>query len=139
MLEEVITLVIIPFIVSMAVSVVFWWLTFKHSNIEIIFSDKLEKRKDIRVGKEGQYRYRVRISNVGKRDLFEVYMIAKLTVKTYDGRTNTTYFPVGEEGTIPVLVRKYNIKKKKEKKRFIKKRANGKGITFIAMVYILMR
>lgn len=126
MLEEVITLVIIPFIVSMAVSVVFWWLTFKHSNIEIIFSDKLEKRKDIRVGKEGQYRYRVRISNVGKRDLFEVYMIAKLTVKTYDGRTNTTYFPVGEEGTIPVLVGKYNIKKKKENKKIYKKTGKWK-------------
>lgn len=45
MLTEIITLIIVPFSLSLVVSYVFWWLTFKHSNIEIIFSDKLEKRK----------------------------------------------------------------------------------------------
>ena len=110
-----------PFVVSLVAASFFWWLSFKYTNIEIVFSDILEKRKDVRVGKENQYRYRIRISNVGRRDLFEVYLIAKLTVKTYDGRTNTTYFPVGEKSVIPVLVKKNNRKKRNEYKEGYKK------------------
>lgn len=120
MLNYILSLIIVPFWVSLLAAYVFWRLSFKYSNIEIIFSDKLEKRKDVRDGKENQYRYRVRISNVGKRDLFEVYLIAKMTVKTNDGRTNTTYFPVGEESTIPVLVKRFDRKKRNEFKEFYK-------------------
>lgn len=120
-MNQILTLFLIPLLVSLLAAYVFWKLSFKYSNIEILFSDKLEKRKDVRAGKQDQYRYRLRIANIGRRDLFEVYMIARMTVNTYDGRTNTTYFPVGEEGTIPVLTKSYNRKKREEYKNIYKK------------------
>lgn len=121
MLNQFFTLILMPFLVSLLAAYVFWWFSFKYSNIELIFSDQLEKRKDVRAGKEQQYRYRIRITNIGKRDLFEVYLIAKMTVKTYDGRTNTTYFPVGEESIIPVLVKKFDRKRRNEYKDIYKR------------------
>ena len=127
MLNNILTFIIIPFLVSLLAAYVFWWLSFKYSNIKIVFSDKLEKRKDVRDGKEDQYRYRIRITNAGRRDLFEVYVIAKMTVKTQDGRTNTTFFPVGEESIIPVLVKKFNKIEGSEYKGFNKKKGMQRG------------
>lgn len=121
MINNVITLILIPLAVSLTAAAIFWVVSYKASNIEIVFSDTLEKRKDIRAGKEEQYRYRIRMTNVGRRDLFEVYLIAKLTVITADGRTNATYFPVGEESIIPVIVKKYNWSRRKKYKEFYQK------------------
>lgn len=111
------TFVLIPFLVSVLAAWFFWIASYKLSSIRLVFSEKLEKRKDVRAGKENQYRYRIKVANIGRRDLFEVYMIAKLKVKTPDGRTNTTYFPIGEEIVIPVLKRKNKMKKMRENKK----------------------
>lgn len=121
MLNNIMTLVFIPLAVSLIAASIFWIISYKFSNIEIVFSDKLEKRKDVRTGKEEQYRYKVRVTNVGSRDLFEVYLIAKLMIKFTDGSTKTTYFHVGEEVTIPVLEKKYNRNRRKQFKDFYKK------------------
>ena len=121
MLNNIFVSIIVPFFVSLLAAYVFWIFSFKYTNIEIVFSDQLEKRKDVRVGRENQYRHRIRISNFGITDLFEVYLIAKLVLKTPDGRNCVTYFPVGEEGTIPVFVKKYDRKKRNEYKETYKK------------------
>lgn len=103
------TYVLLPFAVSVLAAWFFWMLTFQYTNIDIVFSDKLEKRKDVRNGATDLYRYRVRIVNMGKRDLIEVSMIAKVTVKTMENskrKIHSTYFPVGEECVIPIIHRK---------------------------------
>lgn len=68
--------VMCPFLISFFAAWIFWLLTYKYSNINIVFSDKLEKRKRDREGGGQEYVYRVRLSNIGRRDLMEVSLIA---------------------------------------------------------------
>ena len=69
--------------------------------------------------------------------MFEVYLVAKLSVKTHDGRTNTTYFTVGEESIIPILAKRFDRKKRNEYKGFYKKTGMWRRhIVYIYGLYI---
>lgn len=100
--------VVLPFLISFFAAWVFWILTFKYSSINIVFSDKLEKRMCDRIdGNEGQaFTYRIRLSNVGSRDLIEASIIAKVTTTREDGRVYATHFQVGDECVQPVIPRR---------------------------------
>lgn len=87
--------------VSIAASWFFWLLSFVITHTHVVFSDRIEKK---RLPEDGRgIRYRIRLSNIGRRDLMEATLTAKITVRLQDGTTNSTYLGVGEEQTIPVL------------------------------------
>ena len=85
---------------SIFASGIFWLFTFKISRTNIIFSDKLIKSKE-----SEKSVYRIRIANIGYRDLIEVNIIAQLKIKL--GETNEIYNLDISEGDyqkfIPVL------------------------------------
>lgn len=98
--------VILPFLISFFSAWVFWILTFKYSNINIIFSDKLEKRRHARDGGGHEILYRVRLVNNGRRDLIEVSLVAKVSMTMENGKTYATHFPVGDECINPIIRRR---------------------------------
>lgn len=69
-------------ICSIVSSYIFWFLTFKYSGTNVIFSKCIEKSK-IQSGQPDscKYRYRVQIVNIGYRDLLEVRCFALMTIK----------------------------------------------------------
>lgn len=68
--------VLLNIIISIVAAGIFWFISFKFSRTKIIFSDNLIKSNAIRPGG-----YRIKIANVGKRDLIEVTVVAKLKIK----------------------------------------------------------
>lgn len=68
--------VLLDFILSLISAAFFWIISFKYSRTKIIFSKQLIKSDAIKPGG-----YRIKIANVGKRDLIEITVIAKLKIK----------------------------------------------------------
>ncbi len=66
----------VSILTSIIASLIFWFFSFKISRTKVIFSDKLIKSDAIKPGG-----YRIKIANVGKRDLIEITMVAKLKIK----------------------------------------------------------
>ncbi len=85
---------------SLAASVVFWYLTYRYSFTKIKFSDCIEKSVDAYDKK--QYRYRIRLINIGRRDLLEVTYTVRLSIKR-GSNTNNTYLGLGYSCTPPIL------------------------------------
>lgn len=94
---------VLPFLISFFSAWVFWILTFKYSNINVVFSEKLEKRLREREDGGKEFLYRIRLSNTGRRDLIEVSLIAKVTVRLEDNKIYATHFPVGDKCVNPVI------------------------------------
>lgn len=92
--------VVISFLTSLFASFLFWLLSFKISLADITFSAALERSKN--VSKGPYHRYRVRIANLGLRDLTEITIAAKLTIMN-GGFRNVTHLAVGNQGSRPVL------------------------------------
>lgn len=86
---------------SLVASFVFWFLTFRFSGVKVKFSECIEKSHSIG-GDSGKFRYMIRILNIGNRNLYEVSLYAKVTVKIRDV-IYYTYVEVVEENQIPVL------------------------------------
>lgn len=101
---------------SFLVTYFFWIRPFKRWAIDIVFSDKLEKSKSIRNGETNLYRYRFKCVNMGKRDLTEVTIIARLKVKTDPNSSiiNTECITVGDGCVIPLIYKMYSKKEQKD-------------------------
>ncbi len=87
-------------LVSLFSAFIFWILTFKISLTDIAFSSKLEKSKSS-LGRP-YHRYRVRIANLGLRDLIEISIVARLEIDLGD-RSGVTQLAVGNQGFSPIL------------------------------------
>lgn len=87
---------------SLAASALFWVLTFKLSLTDVRFSPKLEKSPSA-TGKP-YHRYRIRFTNLGRRDLFEVSVVVRMRIQL---RTTTQimYLNCGDQNFLPVLCR----------------------------------
>ena len=86
-------------------SFVFWKLTQWYSNpkTNIIFSDQIQKGVIEENGKK-KSKYRIRFSNIGKRDLVEVSLAAKLVNKIDNATWEATYLRMGDGITVPVIL-----------------------------------
>lgn len=89
-------------LVSLAASALFWTLTFKISLTDVWFSPKLEKSPSA-TGRP-YHRYRIRFTNLGRRDLFEVSIVVRMRVQL---RTTTQilYLNCGDQNFLPILSR----------------------------------
>lgn len=87
-------------LISLFSASLFWLLTFKCSLTDVTFSQKLEKSKSA-LGLP-YHRYRVRIGNFGFRDLIEVSVVARLTIKVGDSSC-VSNLAIGNQGFLPIL------------------------------------
>lgn len=87
-------------LISLFSAFLFWLLTFKYSPTEAAFSSQLEKSRSA-LGLP-YHRYRIRIANLGIRDLIEVSMVARLKIRqtNYNG---VVQLAIGNKGFLPVL------------------------------------
>lgn len=87
-------------LISLFSAFLFWFLTFKYSATDAVFSSKLE-RSNSAYGLP-YHRYRIRVTNLGLRDLMEVSLVVRLKIKqkNYDC---ITQLAIGNQGFIPVL------------------------------------
>ena len=93
--------ILIPIILSMLSAYVFWVLTFVVTYTKVVFSDTIEK-SIFEKAEDGSPIFRVRVMNIGRRDLMEVVYTAKLRIRN-NGKMRTTYLCLGDDQTIPVL------------------------------------
>lgn len=89
---------------SVVASFVFWILTFHISRTKVKFAECIEKSPDI-YGVPDQYRYRMKLVNIGSRDLLEVTCIVRLIVQGKH-TNNNSYIKLGNYDVLPVLVGK---------------------------------
>lgn len=73
--------VVLSVLLSIVASYIFWILTFKVSFAKVIFSNNLVKSDFTYDGIQKFYGYRFRIANIGYRDLIELNIVAKLSIK----------------------------------------------------------
>lgn len=85
--------VLLNILLSIISAGIFWCISFKISRTKIIFSDKLIKSNAIKPGG-----YRIKIANVGKRDLIEITMVAKLKIRVNNG-TQDFFLDISGTGT----------------------------------------
>ncbi|WP_324822226.1 hypothetical protein [Sinanaerobacter sp. ZZT-01] len=86
---------------SIVASFLFWILTFRISRTKVNYSSIIEKSKNTQEY-PGEYRYRIKLINSGNRDLIEVSLLAKISLKL--GKiTNYTYLGIGNDNTLPIL------------------------------------
>ncbi len=97
--------------ISILASFVFWMLTFVITHTKIIFSTKIEKSL-FEKHQDGDPIYRVRIMNIGRRDLIDISYTAKVEIYI-NGRKRTSYLSLGDEQTVPIFKGKDRKKKKK--------------------------
>ncbi len=82
---------------STIASFIFWILTFRISRTKLAFSSVIEKSINA-----GEYRYRVKLINSGKRDLIEVSFLTKIEIKR-KYNVNFTYLGLGNDNMLPIL------------------------------------
>lgn len=109
--QDIFMSIILPIILSFLASLIFWFCTFKLSFTKVIFAGKLISSDEI---KQGGYRFKM--ANIGWRDLIELNVVAKLTIKDED-RTRSFFLNISESrdsGFITVLpgMRTYRRKKR---------------------------
>lgn len=92
--------VIIAVLCSIIASYLFWYYSFRKTNVKIRFSDQIEKSPDL--SNKEKYRYRLKLINIGPRDLIEVSFIAKLSIKR-KRTSNNCFLYLGHEEIIPIL------------------------------------
>ena len=90
---------------SLVASVVFWVFTFWYSPTKIRFSSQIEKSTDSY--DKSHKRYRIKLLNIGRRDLLEVTYIVRLSISTEtssgEQTTNNTYLGLGYSDVPPVF------------------------------------
>lgn len=85
---------------SLAASALFWTLTFKISLTDVWFSPKLEKSPST----QGTPGYRVRVMNLGSRDLIEISMTVRMIIDL-DSLARVLHLDCGNQNFLPVLHR----------------------------------
>lgn len=82
---------------------VFWLFTFVVTGTKVLFSNTIEKSL-IEKTADGTPIYRIRLMNIGHRDLVDVVYTARLCIRIKDGEMiRTTYLCLGYEQTVPIL------------------------------------
>ena len=101
---------------SIAAAWIFWYFSFKKTNVHIRFADNIEKSPSSFGGKG--YRYRLKLMNDGNEDIIEVSFFAKLFIKRKNVK-NTCYLSFGHKDFTPILYgRKWQNKKENKKTGF---------------------
>lgn len=96
--------IIISVITSLVASLIFCFLSFRYTGVDIWFRNKLIKSPS--TGEHyGNYRYRIMLGNSGLNDLLEISIKAKITV-TVREKSHFTYLDAGNQGFLPVLAGK---------------------------------
>lgn len=103
---------ILAIICSVIASYLFWLYSFKKTRVKVIFSDQIEKSKSKH--NINNYRYRLKIINIGKRDLHELSFVAKLSIRRKRS-TNSSFLRLGHQEIIPILYGKKHQNKKENK------------------------
>ena len=78
--------ILLSVLLSIVASFIFWVLTFKISFAKILFSKNLVKSNFTVDGIQKRYGYRFRIANIGYRDLIELNIVAKLSIKNGESK-----------------------------------------------------
>ncbi|MBQ9346565.1 MAG: hypothetical protein IJT94_04380 [Oscillibacter sp.] len=99
--------ILVPAGLSLAVSFLFWYLTFLRSGTQVVFSSVIEKTRDVYewdLGASGEqpYRCRVRYANIGSRDLMEADFHVRITLDRGRGIRNVATCTLGY-GFSPVI------------------------------------
>lgn len=101
---------VIGVLCSIVAAWIFWYFSFKRSNVNIKFADQIEKSPNA-FGNKG-YRYRIKLINIGRENLIEVSFFAKLFIKRKRIK-NSCYLRFGYRDFTPILYgRKWQNKKK---------------------------
>lgn len=103
---------ILGIVCSIVAAWIFWFFSFKKTNVNIRFPDKIEKSPNSFDSKG--YRYRVKLINVGNENIIEVSFFAKLYIKR-EKIKNSCYLSFGHRGFMPILYGKKWQNKKENK------------------------
>lgn len=107
---------VIGVLCSIVAAWIFWYFSFKRSNVNIKFADQIEKSPNA-FGDRG-YRYRIKLINIGSEDLIEVSFFVKLFIKRRRVK-NSCYLRFGYREFTPILYgRKWQNKKQNKKTGF---------------------
>lgn len=87
---------------SVVASFVFWILTFRISRTKVKFAEHIEKSPDV-YDDPDRYRYRIKLVNIGDRDLLEVTCLVRLIVHGKH-TNNNSYIRAGNYDTRPILL-----------------------------------
>ena len=88
---------------SLAVAYALWWWTYIKDKTTVIFSDEVVLTENTDREKS-KYRYRIAVQNIGERNLYEVAIIAKLSVKPHGREIKSfTYVDVAVDNKLPVI------------------------------------
>ena len=90
----IVTNIVLPIVLSLLTAFVFWLLSVYWSPTNVCFSKAIERSRNPG-GYPGNFRYRIKLSNTGTRDLIEVRFVVKLSIKK-ETATNYTYLAVGK-------------------------------------------
>ena len=95
--------VILGIVSSIVASAVFWYVFFRISQTNVEFSPIIAKSKS--TGEyPGDIRYRIKLINSGYRDLIEITMLVKISIKMSKNKaSNYTYIGIGNESMLPLL------------------------------------
>lgn len=94
----------ISVITSLVASLIFCFLSFRYTGVDIWFGNAL--RKSPSTGEHyGNYRYRIVLGNNGLNDLLEISVRVKITVVVKE-KSHFTYLEAGNQGFLPVLAGK---------------------------------
>lgn len=91
---------LIGIICSVVAAWIFWYFSFKRTNVNIKFADKIEKKRSS-FGDEG-CSYRLKLINVGNENIIEVSFFAKMFIKENKIK-HTCYLSFGHNGFTPIL------------------------------------
>lgn len=104
------TSIFIPILCSVIAASLFWKYSFRRGTTKIRFAPELEKSYD----KEG-VRYRIRLINTGKGDLFDVKYTVRISHRRPEARPQVVYMRLGQKSEAPIIYgRKEQNKRKKE-------------------------
>ena len=106
--------ILVAIICSVIASYLFWLFSFKATKVRVIFSDQIERSKSTQAGTN--YRYRLKITNVGDRDLLELSILAKLSIQR-NKISNNCYLRLGHHEIIPILYGKRHQNKIKNRRK----------------------
>lgn len=73
---------LVSFIIGVLSSVLVWLFTTKFSQVKIRFSEELSGNTD--PSNESLYHYNVEVTNVGRRELIDIHMQAKISIEGAD-------------------------------------------------------
>lgn len=108
--NNILTSIIIPIICSVIATRLFWWYSFRSGTTKIQFSPSIEKSTT-----ESETRYRFRLINIGKGNLYDVKFMARMSYRTATSRPRIVYLKIGQRSEAPMIFgRKEQKKRPKE-------------------------